>query len=162
MKLTIAEVLEATKGKLMYGSGGEMMTGVSTDSRSAQKGDLFVALHGPKHDGHEFLREVFRKGTVGAVVDKPVRSRLVGDRCIIKVKNTLAALGDLAQWWRRRFPVRVVAITGSNGKTTTKDMIAALLSSKYRILKTEGNFNNLIGLPLTVFRLDESVEVAVL
>jgi UDP-N-acetylmuramoyl-tripeptide--D-alanyl-D-alanine ligase len=160
MKLTIREVLEATGGSLMgmMESPEQVVTGVSTDSRTLRKGDLFVALRGETHDGHDHIEEVFQKGAVGAIIDKP----LSGGRNLIQVHDTLKALGDLARDWRSRFSIPVVVVTGSNGKTTTKEMIAAVLGTRYRVLKTEGNFNNLIGLPLTIFRLDETQEAAVL
>lgn len=160
MKLTINEILKATGGRLMQRSDSETATGVSTDTRTLKTGDLFFALHGERHDGHDYVDEALRKGASAVVVDRAV----AGGRAVISVGDTLKALGDLAQAWRRRFPVRVIAITGSNGKTTTKDMTAAILKTRYRVLKTEGNFNNLIGLPLTLFRLkeEERPQVAVL
>lgn len=136
----------------MSGSPGETISGVSTDSRTLSPGNLFFALRGEKQDGHRHLPEVFQKGAVAAVVD---REGLSGP-CLIQVEDTLRALGDLAHYWRRRFSLRVVAVTGSNGKTTTKDMTGAILKASYRVHKTEGNFNNLIGLPLTLFRLSEA------
>lgn len=143
----------------MTGSGEGVVTGVSTDSRTIRKGELFVALRGERHDGHDHLAEVFGKGASAALVDRPVTTRI---RHCVRVKDTLRALGDLAHDWRMRFPVPVVAVTGSNGKTTTKDMIARVLARRFRVLKTEGNFNNLIGLPLTLFRLGARAEIAVL
>lgn len=159
MRLTIGEIVEATKGQTMTGSLTDTVTGISTDSRTLKKGQLFFALHGENHDGHRYLDSVFEKGASGAVVDRDVSSGMLN---IVRVKDTQRALGDLAQYWRRRFSIPVVAVTGSNGKTTTKDMIAAVLATRYRVLKTEGNFNNLIGLPLTLFRLTPQDEVAVL
>lgn len=157
MRLSIDEVLEATGGRLMNGSGN-IVTGVSTDSRTLMPGDLFFALRGEKHDGHDHVGGVFSRGASGVVVDRDVP--LLGTT--LRVADTLQALGDLAHAWRRRFRIPVVAITGSNGKTTTKDMTAALLAARYRVLKTHGNFNNLIGLPLTIFRMQEGDGVAVL
>lgn len=159
MKLTVGEILRATGGQLVRGSKDAVATGVSTDSRTVKKGDLFVALRGEKHDGHDHLAEVRRKGALAAIVDCRVKAQT---KNLIRVKNTLCALGDLAHDWRRRFPIPVVAVTGSNGKTSAKDMISAILATRYRVLKTEGNFNNLIGLPLTVFRLRGDEEIMVL
>lgn len=159
MRLTVGEILDATGGQLVRGSKEAVVTGVSTDSRTVRKGQLFVALRGDKHDGHDHLREVHRKGVPAAIVDRRVKTPT---KNLIRVKDTLRALGDLAYHWRRRFPIQVVAVTGSNGKTTAKDMIAQVLATRYRVLKTEGNFNNLIGLPLTVFRLRGGEEIAVL
>jgi UDP-N-acetylmuramoyl-tripeptide--D-alanyl-D-alanine ligase len=163
MKLTIGEIVEATGGQLVQGRRGAVVVGVSTDSRTLKPGEIFFALHGEKHDGHDHLKEVMEKGAGGAVVERDVGAGFEPARTknLIRVPDTLRALGDLAHAWRKRFDIPVVAVTGSNGKTTTKDMTAAILSEKYRVLKTEGNLNNLIGLPLTLFRLDEEAEAAV-
>lgn len=165
MRLTIEEVIAATRGRLTAGSPKGAVTGVSTDSRTLKKGDLFFALRGVHFDGHAYVRAAVKRGAVGAVLQAGVRHaapRARADFAVIRVPSTLQALGDLAASWRRRLPVPIVAITGSNGKTTTKEMTAAVLSRRYRVLKTEGNFNNLIGLPLTLFRLNPRHQVAVL
>jgi UDP-N-acetylmuramoyl-tripeptide--D-alanyl-D-alanine ligase len=158
MNLTIEDIAKAVGGKILSGNPETVITGVSTDSRTIKPGDLFIALRGDKHDGHDHLYQVFENGAAAAIVDRETNDGMK----VVRVDDTLKALGDLAQFWRNRFSVRVVAVTGSNGKTTTKDMIAALLSKKYRVLKTEGNFNNLIGLPHTVFKMDEKTQVAIL
>lgn len=157
--MTVREILKATGGELITGSLDEIITGVSTDSRHLEGGELFLALHGEHHDGHDYLEEVVAKGAAALIVDRPAMAQA---KNLIQVKDTLKALGDLAHAWRNRFHIPVVAITGSNGKTTTKDLTAAVLGSQWHILKTEGNFNNLIGLPLTLFRLDEKIQAAVL
>lgn len=157
MKLTMAEVVQATGGTLIQGSLYETISGVSTDTRTLKKGDLFFALKGTR-DGHGYLQDAFAKGAGGAVVSEV---KNVTEN-VICVPDTLKALGDLASHWRARFSIPVVAITGSNGKTTTKDMMASVLGKKFRVLKTEGNFNNLIGLPLTIFRLNKGIEMLIL
>jgi len=159
MKMTVGEILTATRGRLEAGAFDAAVTGVSTDTRTLKEGDLFIALAGERHDGHDHLGEAARKGALGAVVSKDIRTDIAN---VVRVGDTLTALGDLALSWRRRFPIPVVGVTGSNGKTTAKDLIAAVLSTRYRVLKTEGNFNNLIGLPLTVFRLSGDEDIAVL
>lgn len=163
MRLTINEIVQATGGELVQGSANDTMIGVSTDTRTLKKGDVFFALQGER-DGHTYLADAFAKGAVGAVVTEAslTQAKEVVGKNVIRVGDTLKALGNLAAYWRRRFPVPVVAITGSNGKTTTKEMVARVLSKKYRVLKTEGNFNNLIGLPLTLFRLHKKIERVVL
>ncbi|HSA60526.1 MAG TPA: UDP-N-acetylmuramoyl-tripeptide--D-alanyl-D-alanine ligase [bacterium] len=161
MRLTVGEILNAVGGRLVAGDPDEAATGVSTDSRALQAGDLFVALKGERHDGHQYLADVFAKGAAAAIVQEGAEEPNPDFRNLIEVRDTLTALGDLAHFWRRRFPIPVVAITGSNGKTTAKDMTAAVLAAAYRVLKTEGNFNNLIGLPLTLFRLRPEHEMAV-
>jgi UDP-N-acetylmuramoyl-tripeptide--D-alanyl-D-alanine ligase len=161
VRLAIGEILQAVGGRLVAGDPDDAATGVSTDSRSLQAGDLFVALKGERHDGHQYLAQVFAKGAAGAIVQEGAEEPNPDFKNLIEVPDTLKALGDLARFWRRRFAIPVVAVTGSNGKTTAKDMIAAVLASKFRVLKTEGNFNNLIGLPLTLFRLAPEHEMAV-
>jgi UDP-N-acetylmuramoyl-tripeptide--D-alanyl-D-alanine ligase len=139
---------------------------VSTDTRGLQPGALFVALRGERRDGHAFVAEALRKGAVCALVETTHAAALDGP--LVCVADTLRALGDLAAWTRSREPLSVVAVTGSNGKTTTKEMIAAIcaaarfLPPRTEVLKTEGNWNNLIGLPLTLLRLRGDEAVAVL
>ena len=122
---------------------------VSTDTRSMQKGDLYVALHGENFDGHDYLEQAKQSGAIAAVVHKDVQTTLPH----LKVQDTRKALGKLASAWRQLFSGKVVAITGSNGKTTVKEMTAALLEEQGEVLATAGNFNNDIGLPLTLLRL---------
>ena len=124
---------------------------VSTDSRRINPGDLFVALKGPKFDGHDYLTQVFEQGAVGAMVSQDTAV----DMPRLLVHDTRVGLGRLASLWRQASDVPVVAITGSNGKTTVKEMVAAILSTKGDVLATQGNLNNDIGLPLTLLRLQE-------
>ena len=123
---------------------------VSTDTRQLAPGDLFVALQGPSFDGHAFLGEAAARGAAGAIVSQESEAALPQ----LCVRDTLVALTDLAREWRRRHPVPAVAVTGSNGKTTVKEMAAAILSQHGVVLSTQGNFNNHIGVPLTLLRLD--------
>ena len=141
---------------LVAGNGGTVFKGISTDSRQLQRGQLFWALKGERFDGHEFVEKALERGAAGAVVEENQAerfSRVPGT--ILAVKDTLYALGELARWWRKNSEVRLGAVTGSVGKTTTKEMAAKILSIKHNTLKTEGNLNNLIELPLTLFRLEE-------
>ncbi|MCK6556546.1 UDP-N-acetylmuramoyl-tripeptide--D-alanyl-D-alanine ligase [Candidatus Binatia bacterium] len=137
---------------------------VSTDSRHVSPGQLFFALRGPQHDGHDFVNQAFVAGAAAAVVERMPPAAPPGR--LLVVSDSLRALGDLAAWTRRQYPLRVVAITGSNGKTTTKELVAAVCETAAggagAVLKTEGNLNNLIGLPLTLLRLRGSETVAVL
>jgi len=162
----VSDVLQATGGRLVSGNEGAQFQAISTDSRTTKKGDLFIAIAGQKHDGHDFLQEAFYKGALGALVAEGYitgKSEVLGGEGIwISVPDTLTALGDLAAFRRRETNVSVVAITGTNGKTTTKEMTAAVLGQAFEVLKTPGNFNNLIGLPLTLFGLNDSHEWAVL
>jgi len=131
---------------------------ISIDSRTVQPQSLFIAIDGEHFDGHDFINDAFDKGTCLAVAHKPVRT----DHPVVYVKDTARALLKLAGYYRSKFNIPVAGITGSVGKTSTKEMIYAVLSEKYNTLKTKGNLNNEIGLPLTVFGLDGSVEAAVI
>ncbi len=166
MILTIEEVLKVTGGNLVQGEGNTFFQGVSTDSRTVAEGDLFIALKGPRFDGHHYALEALGKKAGGVLIqeDKVGDIRWNGDRskAVIAVKDTLSALGDIARDWRRKQGIPVVALTGSNGKTTTKEMIAACLETTFPVLKTKGNLNNLIGVPLTLLTLTEKERVVVL
>jgi UDP-N-acetylmuramoyl-tripeptide--D-alanyl-D-alanine ligase len=152
-------VMRATGGAWQdAAAGARAVDRVCTDSRAVAAGDLFVALRGERFDGHEFLDEAAARGAVAAVVGRDVASAPLP---VIRVPNPRLALGDLAAAWRARFAVPVVAITGSNGKTTTKDMCAAILERVGPVLATQGNRNNEIGLPLTLLDLAEHHRFAV-
>ncbi len=158
LPITAKDVLEATRGELASGDANTRITGVSTDTRRIKPGDLFFALTGDSSDGHKFLADALSRGASGVVVSHRVEARALA----IRVDDTLLALGRLAKWYRSKFDVTVVGVTGSVGKTTTKEMIAAVLSPKGKVLKNPGNFNNEIGLPLTVFDLAKNHDYAVL
>ena len=159
MRLTSHD-LRTLWGDRLQDSAGFIVRGVSTDSRTVAAGDLFVALRGERFDGHRFLDEAARRGAVGAIVAvAPERDQGLP---VVVVADTLVALGELGRFYRRRFSIPVIAIAGSNGKTTTKEMIAAVLGTRYTVLATEGNLNNQIGVPLTLFRLERKHEVAVI
>ncbi|MGA9116140.1 MAG: Mur ligase family protein, partial [Bacteroidota bacterium] len=135
-------------------------TGVSTDSRTVREGELFVALRGERHDGHRFLCDAFVRGAAAAVIRRGAWSGEAPGPLLV-VEDTLDALGELARLHRRRFRIPVLAVAGSNGKTTTKEMIARVLGRRWKVLSTEGNLNNRIGLPQTLFGLDAKHEAAV-
>lgn len=160
---SIHDVFAATGGTLPEGitHEGIMFEGISTDSRQCAPGNLFVALQGEKFDGHHYLEQAVQKGAAGLLVHRRIE-KTTQDVPVILVPDTLWALGDLAQFWRRKFSPTILAITGSSGKTTTKEMAAAILGKSRNILKTEGNFNNLIGLPLTLFNLNKDHTTAIL
>ena len=136
--------------------------GVSTDSRTSKQDEIFFAIRGERFDGHEFVGRAFENGALIAVVHKPEVVEVWKTRPLLLVKDTTKALGKLANRHRRKFDIPVIAVAGSNGKTTTKDMIAAILGKKYNVLNTEGNLNNHIGVPLTLFRLQKRHNVAVI
>ena len=137
---------------------------MSSDSRTIGAGELFVPLKGPNFDGHRFIAAALQRGACGTLLEPGEEAVATSfpDPFFIRVPDTLRALGDLAQFWRESHRAKVAAITGSNGKTTTKEMTAQILEKRFRILKSEGNLNNLIGLPLSLLKLSEEHEIAVL
>ena len=158
---TIKEIIEATQGELIQGSAKAQVRSVCIDSRIVKKGELFIAVKGDIFDGHDFTNAVIAKGVRVLLVHKPivVKNSKVS---IVCVKDTIRALGDIARFHRLRFKVPVIALTGSAGKTTTKEMIAAVLSRKYKVLKNEGTQNNHIGVPLTLLKLKLAHQIVVL
>jgi UDP-N-acetylmuramoyl-tripeptide--D-alanyl-D-alanine ligase len=160
---TVAEIARVTGGEVRGDVTGEV-TGVSTDSRLVSAEELFVPLRGERFDGHDFIEAAVSRGVRVFLAERPWAERhgVPAGASSITVADTLRALGDLAAFHRGRFAIPVVAVTGSNGKTTTKEMIASILAATGPGLKTGGNLNNLIGLPLTLFRLSDSDRWAVL
>jgi UDP-N-acetylmuramoyl-tripeptide--D-alanyl-D-alanine ligase len=150
--LGLGQVLEATAGRLLGASPGDLALGsVSIDSRTLEPGALFVAIRGPRFDGHDFLADALARGARLALVEREVVAP--SGLPLVRVASTARALMDLARQVRRSLATPLVAVTGSVGKTTTKDMAAALLETRGPVLKTEGNLNNQYGLPLTLLRL---------
>jgi UDP-N-acetylmuramoyl-tripeptide--D-alanyl-D-alanine ligase len=162
--ITVGEVISPLKGELTHGNSRLPIAGIGTDSREIIKGGIFVALKGERFDGHDFALKAVEQGASCIVVNKEYSIDIPSgtDAAVIKVKDTLQALGDLASWWRHQFNIKVAAITGSAGKTTTKEMTAGILELSSETLKNKGNLNNLIGLPLTVFRLEDKTRRMVL
>ena len=169
MNLTLKDLEKLRSVEIVHGEDlrGKKINGISTDSRSMKTGNLFFALRGEKFDGHEFVQEVIAKGASAIVVDSgwsknapDVIPRL--QPCVVIVPDTTKALGELALLYRRKFSIPIIAVGGSNGKTTTKEMISAVLRTKYSVLSTEGNLNNHIGVPQTMFRLSPNDDIAVL
>jgi UDP-N-acetylmuramoyl-tripeptide--D-alanyl-D-alanine ligase len=166
VSLSVEEILKATEGRLVQGKRGVFFEGVSTDSRTIREKELFIALRGNRFDGHTYALEALDRRAAGVLIEET----RVGDfrwngyrsQAVIAVRDSLQALGDLARARRRKYGTPLVAITGSNGKTTTKEMVAGCLGTRLPILKTKGNFNNLIGLPLTLLNLTEKEKVVVL
>ncbi|MDD2679806.1 MAG: UDP-N-acetylmuramoyl-tripeptide--D-alanyl-D-alanine ligase [Candidatus Omnitrophica bacterium] len=156
----IPELLKATSGALISGSKDTAVSGISIDSRTLKKGEAFIAIKGDNFDGHAFIPEAIRKGARCIITQKGGSHKGVA---FIKVKDTTCALGEIACFNRKRFKnIPVIAVTGSNGKTTAKEMIASVLAQKFRVLKNEGTKNNHIGLPLTLLKLDAAYDIAVL
>lgn len=160
--MTIQELADAT-GATLLGEGiapDQTITGVETDSRAVHPGDLFVALPGEKTDGHKFIPGALEAGAVACLTQQAPEKPLPG-KCYLLVEDTMAAIGQAAKAYKAKFPIPVIGITGSVGKTTTKDFIAAVLSARYKTLKSQGNHNNEFGLPVTVFELDPSYQAGV-
>ena len=157
--LKIEDIITATGGQVLC-NNAHAFSGVSIDSRSIQKGELFIALKGARFDGHDFLQDALRIGS-GAIVKFPPPEVMEG-KTIIYVEDTLKALQRIARFSRLKRAIPLIGVTGSNGKTTTKELVAAMLGSTYKVLKTAGNLNNQIGLPLTLSGINEKDEVAVL
>jgi UDP-N-acetylmuramoyl-tripeptide--D-alanyl-D-alanine ligase len=159
MKLTLQEIARITGGTLSPSGARATVTAISTDSRTVGRGELFVPLRGDRFDGHDFLGQAARKGAAACLSEEVLAGFPVP---VIRVEDTLVAMGSLAASLRRDFSGPVIAVTGSSGKTTTKEMLSAILSLSDVGLKTAGNFNNLIGLPLTLFRLEPRHRWAIL
>ncbi len=157
-----ADELHLATGGRWSGSPPREVEGISTDTRTLAPGAAFVALAGESFDGHAFLAEAARKGAAAAVVSVARLADVPAGLPALAVEDTLAALGAIARHHRRRFPVPVVGVTGSNGKTTTREMIAAILATRGPVLRTEGNLNNEVGVPLTLLRLGAEHRAAVI
>ncbi len=157
---TVKELCAAVGGTLLQESGA-VVTEVSTDSRSIPAGALFVPLVGERFDGHDYLDAALERGAAGCLTARKPTS-LLPDKFYIQVSDTLEALKALAAWYRERFAIPMVQVTGSAGKTTTKEMIAAVLSQRFSTLKTQANFNNAIGTPITLLNLAPEHQAAVI
>ena len=160
--MTIREIMDAVGGKLLgeFGDINRMVGRVETDSRTIHAGSLFVPLVGERFDGHAYINAALEGGAAGCFTQRERESYLPG-KFYIKVGSTQKALRDLARHYKQKFRIPFVAVTGSVGKTTTKDMVAAVLGERFKVLKTEGNFNNEVGLPLTLLRLNSNHEICV-
>ena len=159
MTCTAKELCAATGGTLVQ--DGEGFSCVSTDSRRVEQGCLFIPLVGERFDGHTYLAQALESGAAGCLCSR-LPEALVPGKFYVQVEDTLRALGQLAGWYREKFPIPVVQITGSAGKTTTKEMIASVLSRHFLTLKTEANYNNEIGTPQTLLRLMPEHQAAVI
>ncbi len=160
MKITAKQIAEICSGRLLCGSAQTEIRSVTTDSRAIGEKALFVPIRGERIDGHKFLRQTLENGAAAVLTQE--HDQAEDEKPWIAVSDTKEALQKLAAWYRARFTMPVVGVTGSVGKTTTKEMVALALSAGFSVMKTEGNLNSQIGLPLTVFRLSEEYEAAVL
>jgi len=166
MNSDLNTLVRATGGKILRGQGAETFRGVCIDSRALQADELFFCIAGDRFDGHDFMENAIQKKPAGIVLSRPDKLSMDAldnsETFVLEVKDTLRALQDLASFHRDQFPVRVVGITGTNGKSTTKEMLAGIAGTRFETLKTRGNFNNHIGLPLSVLDMEASHKVAVL
>ena len=164
IEMKVEECLRAIGGKNSSGVGDEFFRGVSIDSRTLKKGELFVCIQGDRFDGHNFIKEAQDKQAAAIVLSEESEMGRVRGKTpvVIRVKNTLKALQELALFYRKKMPVKVIGITGTNGKSTTKEMTAAITEKKFKTIKTKGNLNNHIGLPLNIFDLSKTDEIAVM
>ena len=157
MHLTVEKIGEYCNGKVIGNAKG-IVTNITIDSRKVTEGSMFVAIKGERVDGHNFVQSTLEQGAVCALVEKMPET----EGTYILVESTLQAIKDIAEEYRKTLKAKVVGITGSVGKTSTKEMVASILEQKYKVTKTLGNFNNEIGLPLTVFRMEEEDDIAIL
>jgi UDP-N-acetylmuramoyl-tripeptide--D-alanyl-D-alanine ligase len=160
-RLSILQIAEFADAVVSCGDGKSLIDKISTDSRTLKPGELFVALAGENFDGHNFVESASTAGAAGAIVDSNWKGKTPGNFALIRAKDTLQAYQELAANYRKSLTLDVVAITGSNGKTSTKDFTAAVLARRFRVTKTEGNFNNHVGLPRTILEATSRDEVAV-
>lgn len=163
MQWTLGTISEALRTSVSFALAKAHVTGFSIDSRTVKAGEVFIAIKGPRYDGHDFVQEALGRGAVAAIVSETRRMTQPVEihKNLIGVLDTFQALQQLARFGRKRWARPVLAVTGSTGKTTTKEMLAALLSRRYRVLKSEGNYNNEYGLPLTLLRLSGDHDLAV-
>lgn len=157
----LVDILAATPVNIPNDITETLSTGITTDTRSLQPGHIFLALRGETFDGHDFARVAVEKGAIAAIVDRRGTSQLDGIPQL-QVDDTLQAYQQIARWWRDRFNIPVIAVTGSVGKTTTKELIAAVLSTQGNVLKSQANYNNEIGVPKTLLELKPEHDYAVI
>ena len=159
-RLSIFQIAEFAGAAVSSGDGKSFIDKISTDSRTLKRGELFVALRGENFDGHNFVESAAKAGAAGAIVDSTWKGKAPENFALILAEDPLQAYQKLAASYRRSLSLKVVAITGSNGKTSTKDFAAAVLARRFRVTKTEGNFNNHVGLPRTILEATSQDEVA--
>src|SRR5437588_503463 len=160
-RLSIFQIAELAEVAVSSGDGNALIERISTDSRTIKRGELFVALRGENFDGHNFVESVAKTGAACANVGRNWTRKIPANFTLIRVEDTLRAYQNLAAHYRKSLPLKVLAITGSNGKTSTKDFAAAVLDRRFRVTKTQGNFNNHVGLPRTMLEATSQDEVAV-
>ena len=161
-KISVKDIVKSTNAKFLFGDNEHVIEKISIDSREVDKDSLFVAIKGENRDGHEFVESAYKNGCRTFLISDEKYSKGLDEANVILVKNTEIALGDIARFYRNQFKIPFVGVTGSVGKTTTRDMIYAVVSSKFKTLKNEKNFNNQFGVPMTLFNLSEEHECAII
>jgi UDP-N-acetylmuramoyl-tripeptide--D-alanyl-D-alanine ligase len=159
---TLEEVLATTSGRVLQGAGPAQFSRVGTDSRSVVAGELFIALSGEHFDGHQFVAQALQNGALGAVISQPISFKIPHDKLLIQVGDTLQALQRLSAYHRSQFNIPLIAITGTAGKTTTKNLIAEVLKTKFNLLVTPGNMNNEFGVPLNLLSITPEHQAVVI
>ncbi|MCE9581198.1 MAG: UDP-N-acetylmuramoyl-tripeptide--D-alanyl-D-alanine ligase [Planctomycetes bacterium] len=159
LPIELADLKTVLSGEFVHGTGGGEATGTTTDSRAVKKGDIFFAIRGRNQDGHNFVAEALSKGAAAVVVDREIAKPRRGN--VLRVRDSVASLGDLARHIRLKATCPVIAVTGSNGKTSTKDMIAHMLGADKNVLSSQKSFNNHLGLPITLLGIDRETDVVV-
>ena len=163
--ITVNKIVEICNGKLLSGDENIQVKTYSKDTRTLNKGDMYLGIKGEKINGNDYIEQAFINGAIGCITDENVSQKIINkykkEKVIIKVENTIKAIQGLAKYKRSLYNIPVIAVTGSVGKTSTKDIIANVLGQKYKVLKTEGNMNNHIGLPMTLLKLKNHTAVVV-
>ncbi len=157
----LRDILVAANGKLVTGDENTEFKGISIDSRRIKEGYLFIPILGERFDGHSFIEGALKLGAIGTLTSQEIDIKNASGKCIIMVEDTLKALQDISKYFLKKANIPVVAVTGSTGKTTTKELIYNVLSQKYNVLRNKGNFNNHIGLPLTLLKIEKGHEMVV-
>ena len=163
--IMVNKIVEICNGKLLSGDENIQVKTYSKDTRTLNKGDMYLGIKGEKINGNDYIEQAFINGAIGCITDENVSEKIINkykkEKVIIKVENTIKAIQELAKYKRSLYNIPVIAVTGSVGKTSTKDIIANVLGQKYKVLKTEGNMNNHIGLPMTLLKLKDHTAVVV-
>ena len=162
--ITVNKIVEICNGKLLSGEKNIEIESYSKDTRTLKKGDLYLGIRGEKINGNDYVEQAFINGAIGCIIDENVDTEILNrykEKVVIKVDDTIKAIQELAKYKRSLYNVPVIAVTGSVGKTSTKDIIANVLEQKFKVLKTEGNMNNHIGLPMTLLKLKDHTAVVV-
>lgn len=157
IQITVKDIINVTKGKLIYGNENEICENFSRNTKEVKQGDIYIGFKGEIYDGGVFYEEAFSNGAKGCIINEieGLKLKEVENKFIIQVEDTVKAIGQIARYKREKYNIPVIAVTGSVGKTSTKDIIASVVSQKYKTLKTQANLNNHIGMPLTILSLKD-------